>query len=420
MSERIATTPFGGGRFGASDFQAQAWIEERRAELRPDGNDTGRADKWELLRSLTEARSTFGLGATTIRVLEVLLGFHQSKEIDGSGPIVVFPSNKELAARTRGMTERNIRRHLRALVQAALVLRHDSPNGKRYCTRDDTGQIDQAFGFDLAPLALKAAAIHEAAEKAREHLRTVRKVRGEITIHLRDINRIISTALEEDRSGDWDALHDRLRGLSGTVGRFTPLAEHERRQAALVDLRRDVENAYLSSMSEHELSANDGHYVRHIQNSKPESILISGKDRKKKAAGGEVNAQPWDDEAIAEAKAEPEENPVGSARTAPPVALGTFKLACSEFVSLSPDDIRSWSDVARSSEFLRGMLGISKDAMARAEAAMGPLEAAVTVACILQRHEVIRSPGGYLRALTARATDGKFSVRPMIDALIPK
>ena len=414
----IATTPFGGGRFGAPDFQARAWIEERRAAVARNANDTGKADKWELLRALTEARDAFGLGNSTIHVLEVLLGFHQSREIDGSEPIVVFPSNREICHRTRGMTDRTVRRHLRALVDAALVLRRDSPNGKRYCLRDGTGQVDEAFGFDLSPLALKAAAIYEAAERAREHLRKVRKVRGEITLHLRDIARIVALAEEEGRAGDWEGYRTALASLSGRVGRFTALADHKTRCDALVALRRDVENAYLSSLSEQEMSANDGQDVRHIQNSNPESHFdIRDENEEEGNGGGSVRM-------AAQAEATEDENegePARSDRKAmAPVSLGLFKSACTEFVAFVPTDMRSWRDVVVHADTMRVMLGISPDAMRKAEVAMGSIEAAITVGCILQRHESIESPGGYLRALTRRAVDGKFSVRPMVDALIPK
>jgi replication initiation protein RepC len=48
---------------------------------------------------------------------------------------------------------------------------------------------------------------------------------------------------------------------------------------------------------------------------------------------------------------------------------------------------------------------------------MGDLRAAVVVAAMVERADRIRSPGGYLRALTARAEAGKFSVMPMLAAL---
>ena len=420
----IATTPFGGGRFGASDFQARAWIEARRAAVAQNSNDTGKANKWELLRALTEARDTFGLGNTTIHVLEVLLGFHQSKEIDGSAPIVVFPSNREICHRTRGMTDRNVRRHLRALVDASLVLRRDSPNGKRYCLRDGAGQVDEAFGFDLSPLALMASTIYEAAERVREHQRIVRKVRGEITLLLRDVDRIVGTAEAEGREGPWAKLRDRLRSLSGRVGRFTALEEHQARHEALSELRRDVENAYLDTLSEQEMSANDGQDVRHIQNSNPESNFDISHEKNEEGNGGGTSTGTVPPGGTSGpdvgGSASAADGGTAEQRAIAPIGLGLFRSACFEFASLMPDELRSWRDVVERADVARAILGISADAMHKARNAMGPIEAAITVACILQRHEAIKSPGGYLRALTARAVDGKFSVRPMVDALVPK
>ena len=52
------------------------------------------------------------------------------------------------------MAPATIRRHIVALVEAGMIFRRDSANGKRFCRRDDRGVMEEAFGFDLAPLAL--------------------------------------------------------------------------------------------------------------------------------------------------------------------------------------------------------------------------------------------------------------------------
>lgn len=49
---------------------------------------------------------------------------------------------------------------------------------------------------------------------------------------------------------------------------------------------------------------------------------------------------------------------------------------------------------------------------------MGPAVAAITVACIVRRMTEINRPGGYLRALNAKAADGTFSPGPMVMALL--
>ncbi|MEM8755797.1 MAG: replication initiation protein RepC, partial [Pseudomonadota bacterium] len=64
--------------------------------------------------------------------------------------------------------------------------------------------------------------------------------------------------------------------------------------------------------------------------------------------------------------------------------------------------------------------GVSPDAWLAARRTMGPAQAAITLAAILERIADIRSPGGYLRALTAKAADDGFSPAPMVMALLSR
>ncbi|WP_275945184.1 replication initiation protein RepC [Aminobacter anthyllidis] len=45
---------------------------------------------------------------------------------------------------------------------------------------------------------------------------------------------------------------------------------------------------------------------------------------------------------------------------------------------------------------------------------MGPVDAAIMVAAMLQRGEEISSPGPYRRSLTAKARAGEFSIGPLL------
>jgi replication initiation protein RepC len=49
---------------------------------------------------------------------------------------------------------------------------------------------------------------------------------------------------------------------------------------------------------------------------------------------------------------------------------------------------------------------------------MGSENAAVAMACILERAGHINAPGGYLRDLTRRAKRGEFGLGPMLMALL--
>ncbi len=63
---------------------------------------------------------------------------------------------------------------------------------------------------------------------------------------------------------------------------------------------------------------------------------------------------------------------------------------------------------------VRSMLGISPSAYQHACETMGPENATVAVAAILERAGHINSAGGYLRDLRRRAARGEFSLGPMI------
>ncbi len=59
-------------------------------------------------------------------------------------------------ADTQGMPASTLRRHLAVLVDAGLIVRRDSPNGKRYARKNRAGAIELAFGFDLSPLVVRS------------------------------------------------------------------------------------------------------------------------------------------------------------------------------------------------------------------------------------------------------------------------
>ncbi|MFC7397453.1 plasmid replication protein RepC [Chelatococcus sp. GCM10030263] len=90
--------------------------------------------KWTLFRDLTEAKDRLGVTDRALAILQALLSFHQETALT-SGDLIVYPSNRELALRAHGIAPATLRRHLSALVDAGLIIRRDSPNGKRYARK---------------------------------------------------------------------------------------------------------------------------------------------------------------------------------------------------------------------------------------------------------------------------------------------
>lgn len=138
------TAPFGPRRMSIAlvNWQVQA------ADIKAGKS----IDKWKVFRDVSEARGLLGLQDRAITVLDALLSFYPKSDLSEEHGLVVFPSNEQLSHRAHGIAGTTLRRHLAVLVDAGIIFRRDSPNGKRYAHRAKGGEIEQAYGFSLAPL----------------------------------------------------------------------------------------------------------------------------------------------------------------------------------------------------------------------------------------------------------------------------
>jgi replication initiation protein RepC len=415
MTDNLATTPFGGAGVFARHFVRRRRVAHQQAELaeRDAGNRVGHVDKWQVLRALTETKGAYALSDRSIAVLEALLSFHPEREIEGASPLIVFPSNQQLSLRCRGMSPATIRRHLAALVEAGLIFRKDSPNGKRYCRRDSQGEPEAMFGFDLAPFALAAPAICQQAETVRAEERLRQSLRCEITLHLRDIAKMLQAAFNETRAGDWTGLGARLDALSGRVVRNAAIADLTMRRDGLLRLRADLEKAYLEAVTAEEMSASACQYEHHIQIPKIDQTEESAQKARTGAAGNGVAGEKTT------RSEEPDGLPGrgGERQTSEQISLSRVVAACPQIADYSRGGIRSRIDLLSAAALVRPMLRISPSAWQRACRAMGEAQAAIAVAAILERSDHIRSAGSYLKTLATKAETGSFSVLPMLQAL---
>ena len=363
--------------------------------------------KWEVFRSICTAKVRLGVSERALAVLDALLSFHPETTLSGD-KLVVWPSNRQLALRAHGMAPATLRRHIAGLVDAGLVVRRDSPNGKRYARKGEGGEIDQAFGFDLTPLVARAEEIESLAEDVRAADRALRLARERITICRRDIAKMIAAGLEEGvatrREGrgpaDWSEVHAHFRSIVEAIPRNAGLTELEGIAEDLSTLADDVVMLLETHGKDENPSADESQIERHIQNSNPHpSTELEPRFQEVRAARAETKPR------------------------APKLADGAFPLgmvlsACPDIVDYAQDGISNWRDFLATAAVVRPMLGISPSAWEEARGILGEVQAAVVVAAILQRHAMIASAGGYLRSLTRKAEEGGFSLGPMLMALI--
>jgi replication initiation protein RepC len=390
METDIATTPFGRRPMLLATVAAQ--LETHRI---PEGRAV---DKWQVYRSLCEGRSIVGIGDRALAVLNALLSFYPDSDLAEENGLVVFPSNAQLSLRAHGMADATLRRHLAALVACGLIIRRDSPNGKRYARKSRGGGLEEAFGFSLAPLLARADEFAAAAEQVRAEERALRLMRERITLHRRDIQKMIELGLDEGVRGDWDALWRRFRALVEAIPRRAGHEDLQGTVASLAALHEEIGNLLEQHVKSKQSSGNESHTERQHSNSNTEAIF-------------EFEPAPERSESAAEPKWKNADPP----KTYP---LPLVLKACPDIVDYALNGIATWRDLMATAAQVRGFLGISPSAYADALEQLGQENAAVVIACILQRAQHINSAGGYLRALTDKARAGRFSVGPMLMALL--
>jgi replication initiation protein RepC len=410
MNREMTTTPF--GRRPMSYAMLEAQTEAKKS----DANVV--ADKWKLFRMITEARPLLGISDRALAVLHALLSFHKPSELDSTTNLIVFPSNRELSLRCHGMAPVTLRRHLASLVEAGMIIRRDSPNGKRYVRRDQEGELKTAFGFDLLPLVVKAVEYEQLAATIRAEDLARRILREQISLHRRDIAKMILFAEEQVLEGPWAALSERFMPLARPLLRGLDRTGLERLAACLADLRSDVEKLLELNNNSAKSTASDVQNERHIQNQNSDSKFdLEPGFRKDQGANGSDHLE-WTDEPDTKeilSSHQPARNTIKPPKAFP---LGLVLKACPDIIDYALGGIDSWPDLIQTANLVRVTLGISPDAWNQAIEIFGPNEAAIVVSAILQKGETILSPGGYLRALTDKARDGSFSSGPLLMGLL--
>ena len=350
-------------------------------------------NKWDVLREIVAAREALNLHPRSIDVLQTLLSFYPKTILEGQGAdLVVFPSNATICERMHGIACSTMRRHLAALVTAGLIIRRDSPNGKRFIKR--SGTAPQPFGFDLRPLLVRFTEFQELAEATRAAETQLQDLRRTVCLMRRDLAALTEYAMKtqpNDRS--WDALDDMARLTARTLRRNLSMGDLD----AIKDQLSPALKTAMMKLDIHatpEMSTNDIQNEQHSQRSNKEYI---SKKRNR------IEQRPPDDLGLKDAEAS--------------IPLTLVRENCPEAENYLGHPINSWDDLHKAASTIFPMMGIPRAQWNAAQLAMGPKVVGVVILVMLERFSELRSPGAYLRHLTKKATRNAFSCVPMLTAL---
>lgn len=381
-----------------------------RVVERPEVSVPGKPiNKWELLRELSKAQAAFGVTERDLTVMQGLLSFFPDDALGGNAEMVVFPSNKAICERLNGMPCSTMRRHIARLVDAGLLMRRDSPNGKRYVRKH--GEERVAFGFDLSPLYCRSEEVARAAEAVREAEDRVRRLREVVSLMRRDLAALAEFGEEiQPGLGLWDQFRDKAVLTARALRRKLTLEElsaYRTDLEALLDRARNV----IDGPETEEMNTNDASFERHHHNSNKESIDLEPALEKGGAPAGAPDV---------ETDAPGADVEEADTRRVPKIPLHLVIAGCPSLKTFYQGDIRHWHQLFDAACHVRPAMGISASAWEEAQRFMGPEQASIVVVAMLERFADIRSPGGYLRALTSKAAAGEFSCGPMVMALMSR
>ena len=390
MERHYATTPFGRRPMTLALVKANAASRQI-----PEGEVV---EKWQVYRWLCEGKTIVGVGDRALAVLSGLLTFYPDDQISEENGLMVFPSNAQLSLRAHGMADSTLRRNLAELVSCGLIIRRDSANGKRFARKGQGGAVVEAFGFSLAPLLTRAAEFQQAADRVRADNRALKLMRERITLHRRDIHKLVEAAVEENVPGDWGTIWRRFRAIVDAIPRRAGLAELEKIVANWSMCTMRWTSCWKASRMSRNPGGNESQNERQQSDSNTDSTFVFEPAFEKSRA-----------------EVEPRSTQAEQPRGYP---IGLVLRACPEIADYAASGIGNWRDLMITAAQVRGYLGVSPSAYEEACHVMGQEVAAIVIACILQRAQHINSAGGYLRVLTEKARAGEFSVGPMLMAAL--
>lgn len=351
----------------------------------------------EALSALKRAAPALGIPRQVVTLMDYLVGRTRDVDWAQGGRPMAWPSNVTLQdVLDVGRTQ--VKTLIRVALEHGLLEMDESPNGQRYGYREE-GQIAEAYGFDLTPLAARAAELEQIARAHQERRREGGRMRARIT-SIR--NRVLAIA----EAGDWPALAAEAHALAALRGDI-----RDPGQLAPVLSRLEA----LSIMAEERLTA----CVSPVEtdpmgttNRPPITPTIHPKIAKANTV--EAGPRPMaHEESRSRDRASIPSTPLADAkvhgtREGTVSALRGFVVTPEFILQIAPqfrDWVGSgrpkWGELEEAATFVRSDLGISLHAWGQACVILGRMEAVSVLAAIAARQAVgkVRSAGGLLRRM---------------------
>jgi replication initiation protein RepC len=364
-----------------------------------------------LLDRFERAAPRLGFGDGIVRLIRALVRVTQEQDWTGKTHPIAWPSNDTLGEELQ-RSRTVIQGLIRSAVRAGLVHMKDSGNGKRWGYRGERGQIIEAFGFDLSPLAVRwdefadLAAARGLEQERRRHLK--RKL-GEVR---REIRTVCADALAQELLGfDWSGA---VAKASGRLPRTPTLAELEDLLEIFSGLLTAVDAAWVGARKPIDTEPRGAQSRAHKEpTTQPRSERTTYLAHRKEVADRPEptsHGREADGLDAAEARINEEVIPLSLVLEALPEI----------HAHLDDPAAAEWADLVDAVSQVAPLMGINLSALREARQTLGRNRAAIAVATVLARWkdgEITSSAGGYLRAMCERERIGALHLLPSLYGL---
>ncbi|WP_108817340.1 plasmid replication protein RepC [Pseudovibrio sp. Alg231-02] len=428
--------------------------------------------RWDVLSLVKRLQRDLGLTATQVAHLEFLVGYTRDQDWQsGSNPIVYLTVSA--TANKRVICERQVLNIERALNRAGLVCWHDSGNLRRFGHRSAGGELLQAFGVNLAPLAASYKRLYCMAQELEQRALVWKQQKTTLLLHKKVLREQLTLHPDHPAAGDAQKLLLSLPRRIEARLTITQLLQwskhllqliavfHEAREPSSTDqIKEDpvAESGPQDRSCRKKTSDRSEIQFRHINtnNTKQtlsnerssERTLPDGNDLKiALTANAERALEKIEHESAAPARQhlaadEDRSNSPPLPGLEPPSAQAVLLSSGIEHITLkqvlacaSPmlrDMIRNasksggadWDSVIQAATLAAGYLGISKSAWQEVCSKLGS-SAAATLIVIAERRSTdpattINSYGGFVRGCLAKAKAGDLHLQKSVFGLLSK
>lgn len=406
MTHIIPTAPFGSRRLN------DAHIRDAQQILKPgQACHHASVSKWHVFQTIREAREYLALSDRALTILHALLSFHQKDNLHQNENTIVWPSNNALMERSNGIPLSTLRRHIAILVQKGIIIRRDSPNGKRYARHSQNGDTDTAYGFDLNPLIVRADEFKKIAIEVKTEKLKARQSRNNITILRRSISKTIEYGKGISAPTAFDAFEATYRKIISELKPKLSFPDLDAIEKLLEALYTNLIKSLEINNNNSFLSINAHQNETHIEDSKPESRYESKKD----ISVNSENSNELNVDRHTPHQLHPQA--LANASDCINVDLSTLLLACPSISELD-NCIRSWNDIDSVMITVKKMLKIPFWLEDKAISAFGRPNSNAIIATIYQRSEIIASPSAYLQSLIKKSSDKSFEIHTLLKNMI--